>query len=172
MEYSRRIEVFTKVKDQYLRLVTAVLWKLTGDRQLFEEALQYALLGMWQHVDKLEGDKAPFYIYRIALSANSKAWHDRVGKNGDQVPEWAAVDKAPDDKVGQLELLDVVRRAIAGLPENQSKAVAMRYLEEKDYEEIARDLGCSEVACRSHVCKALATLRNRLCATADRERTS
>jgi RNA polymerase sigma factor (sigma-70 family) len=169
MEHLRRIEVFTKVKDQYLQLVTAVLWKLTGDRQLFEEAMQYTLLGMWQYVEKLDSDKAPFYIYRIALSANSKAWHNRVGKNGDQVPEWAAVDGSPDDKVGQQETLDVVRRAIAGLPENQSKALVMRYLEQKEYQEIARSLGCSEVASRSHVCKALATLRSRLCGTADRE---
>ena len=34
MEHLRRIEVFTRVKDRYLQLVTAVLWKLTGDRQL------------------------------------------------------------------------------------------------------------------------------------------
>src|SRR3989304_2717144 len=100
MEHSRRIEVFTKVKDQYLQLVTAVLWKLTGDRQLFEEAMQYTLLGMWQHVEKLDGDKAPYYIYRIALSANSKAWHNRVGKNGDQVPDRAAIDGSSEDKAG------------------------------------------------------------------------
>jgi RNA polymerase sigma factor (sigma-70 family) len=169
MEYSRRIEVFTKVKDQYLRLVTAVLWKLTGDRQLFEEAMQYTLLGMWQHVEKLDGDKAPFYIYRIALSANSKAWHDRVAKNGDQVPDWAAVDKSPEDKAGQAELVGMVRRAIAQLPESQSKAIVMRYLEQREYGQIAQTLGCSEVASRSHVCKALASLRTRLRGLLDEE---
>ena len=169
MEYSTRIEIFTKVKDQYLQMVTAVLWKLTGDRQLFEEAMQYTLLGMWQYVEKLDSDKAPFYIYRIALSANSKAWHNRVGKNGDQVPDWAAVDRSPEDKAGQAEMVARVRQAIAGLPENQSRAIVMRYLEQKEYDQIARALGCSEVASRSHVCKALATLRSRLCGTADRE---
>jgi len=162
MEYSRRIEVFTRVKDQYLQLVTAVLWKLTGDRQLFEEAMQYTLMGMWQHVEKLDGDKAPSYIYRIALSANSKAWRNRVGKNGDQIPERAAVDKSPEDRAGQAELVAKVRRAIARLPENQSKAIVMRYLGQREYDEIARTLGCSEVASRSHVCKALASLRSRL----------
>jgi len=162
MEYSRRIEVFTKVKDQYLQMVTAVLWKLTGDRQLFEEAMQYTLLGIWQHIEKLDGDKAPSYIYRIALSANSKAWRDRVGRNGDQVLEPEAVDSMPDDKAGHEELVAKVRQAIARLPENQSKAVVMRYLEQRDYDQIALVLGCSEVASRSHVCKALAGLRARL----------
>jgi len=169
MEYSRRIEVFSKVKDQYLRLVTAVLWKLTGDREIFEEAMQYALLGMWQHVEKLNGDKAPAYLYRIALSANSKAWHNRVGQNSDQVPDRATVDAGPEDKAGQAELVAEVQRAVARLPENQSKAIVMRYLEQRDYDEIARILGCSEVASRSHVCKALAALRSRLHGCLDEE---
>jgi len=169
MEHSRRIEVFTKVKDQYLQLATAVLWRLTGDRQLFEEAMQYTLLGMWQHVEKLDGDKAPFYLYRIALSANSKAWHNRVGKNSDPVPDRAAMDRGPEDKAGHEELVAKVRQAIAGLPENQSRAIVMRYLEQKEYDQIARALGCSEVASRSHVCKALAGLRSRLRGTLDEE---
>jgi len=65
----------------------SVLWKLTGDKELFTEAMQYALLGMWEHIEKLSGKKAGAYIYRIALTANSRAWRNRIGKDGQIQPK-------------------------------------------------------------------------------------
>jgi DNA-directed RNA polymerase specialized sigma24 family protein len=38
----------------------------------------------------------------------------------------------------------------------------MRYFEQQQYNEIAEKLGCSEAAARSHVSKALATLKSKL----------
>lgn len=74
MKYSRRVEIFRQVKERYAGFLASVLWKLTGDKELFAEALQYSMLAMWKNVEKLTGKKAGAYIYRIALTANSKAW--------------------------------------------------------------------------------------------------
>jgi len=82
MKFSKQAEIFERARTRYTAFLASVLWKLTGDRELFTEAMQYALLGMWQHVGKLNGNKAGAYIYKIALSANSKAWRNRIGKNG------------------------------------------------------------------------------------------
>ena len=82
MNHSERLALFEKVRTRYLVFLTSVLWKLTGDKELFAEAMQYALLGMWQHVEKLKGKNAGAYIYRIALTANSRAWRNRIGNNG------------------------------------------------------------------------------------------
>jgi len=82
MNYSKRAELFRQLRTKHAGYLASVLWKLTGDRELFTEAMQYALLGMWQHIEKLKGKKAPAYIYRIVLTANSKAWRDRIGRNG------------------------------------------------------------------------------------------
>ena len=68
MKFSKRAEIFRQVKAQYIDYLASVLWKLTGDRELFTEAMQYTLLGMWQHVEKLNGKKAGAYIYRIMLT--------------------------------------------------------------------------------------------------------
>jgi DNA-directed RNA polymerase specialized sigma24 family protein len=38
----------------------------------------------------------------------------------------------------------------------------MRYLEQQGYEDIARNLGCSEAGARSNVSKALAALKDKL----------
>ncbi len=83
MKYAKRLEIFEQVRAEYAGFLTSVLWKLTGDRELFAEAFQYALLGMWRNVEKLNSKKAGAYIYRIALTANSKAWQtQRHGETG------------------------------------------------------------------------------------------
>ena len=159
MDYSQRLELFEKLKAEYTGLLTGILWKLTSDKELFAEALQFALLGMWQNIEKLSAPKAAGYIYRIALSANSKAWRNRIGKNG----------QLPDNIVAQIrqeetdaETVHSVRKAISRLPEKQSQALVMRYIDQFDYETIAAKLNCTADTARSHVSKALATLRQRV----------
>lgn len=169
MKDSERLEIFNNVRAKYLAFLSAVLWKLTGDRELFTEAMQYALLGIWQHVEKLSGKKAPSYIYRIALSANSRAWRNRIGKNGQIDPEMVGAGKDPGEQADRAELVAKVRQTIAQLPDRQSKAIVMRYLEQHDYQTIAQKLGCTSGAARSHVSKAVAALKIKLAKLAGQE---
>jgi len=162
MRHDERIEVFDRLRAKHLPFVTAVLWRLAGDREIFAEAMQYALLGIWRHVEKLEGANAHGYIYRIALSANSRAWRNRVGRDGQVLPALAALREESGRQPDQAELRQAVRRAIASLPAKQGRAVVMRYLEQQSYPTIAAVLGCTEPTARSHVSKAVATLRSRL----------
>lgn len=162
MKQSRRMEIFEKVRAEYADFLPAVLWKLTGDRELFTEAMQNALLLMWQNVEKLKGEKAGGYIYKIALSANSKAWRSRIGKNG-QLPKDRISDNAESgETIDQAELAVKLRKAISLLPEKQSAAIVLRYFEQKEYGAIADKLRCSNAGARSHVSKALAALKNKL----------
>lgn len=161
MKYSERLETFEKARSGYADFLTAVLWKLTGDRELFTEAMQNALLGMWQNVEKLKGEKAGGYIYKIALSANSRAWRNRVGKNGQLPKDQVEADKYHCDSIEQIELMKKLRKAISLLPDKQSTAIVLRYFEQKDYDAIAGNLHCTNAGARSHVSKALATLKNK-----------
>jgi RNA polymerase sigma factor (sigma-70 family) len=167
MKYSKRAEVFRQLRTRYSGFLTSVLWKLTGDRELFTEAMQNALLGMWRNVEKLTGKKAGAYIYRIALTANSKAWRNRIGKDGQISRGQAGIKEDPAARIGESELAVMVRRAIAQLPARQSRAIVMRYLEQKDYKEISAELGCTEAGARSNVSKAVATLKKKLASLAE-----
>ncbi len=169
MKYSKRAETFRQVKAKYIDYLASVLWKLTGDRELFTEAMQYTLLGMWQHVEKLNGKKAGAYIYRIMLTANSKAWRDRIGKNGEFHRSQISVEESPEEKIGRLELVEKVRKALSRLPAKQGKAIVMRHLEQQDYGNIAAQLRCSQAGARSHVSKAIATLKSKLATLAEQE---
>ena len=166
MKHSERLELFEKVRARYSVFLLSVLWKLAGDKELFTEAMQYTLLGMWRHVEKLNGREAGAYIYRIALTANSRAWRNRIGQNGQFDRDRIGIEPEPSEKTHRLELAAKVRKAISRLPDKQGKAIVMRYLEQHDYPAIAERLHCSQAGARSHVSKALATLKDKLAALA------
>ena len=161
MRYSKRLELFGKLKSDYIGYLTATLWKLTCDTDIFDEAIQYAFLAIWMNLEKLTGPQAGAYIYRIALSANSKAWRNRIGKNG-QIPNATLTGRPASEEVADAETLNLVRKEIAKLPEQQAQAIVMRYIEQTDYKAIADKLNCAEDTARSHVSKAISTLRNNL----------
>lgn len=161
MRYSKRLELFEKLKNEYAGYLTSTLWKLTGNPDIFDEAFQYALLAVWMNLEKLTGSSAGAYIYRIALSANSKAWRNRVGKNG-HMPDAAPISSPISEEAVDAETLNLVRKEIAKLPEQQAQAIVMRYIEQSDYRDIADKLNCAEDTARSHVSKAINTLRNNL----------
>jgi len=167
MKHSKRAELFRQVKADYIDFLASVLWKLTGDRELFTEAMQYSLLGMWQHVEKLNGRQAGSYIYRIALTANSKAWRNRIGRDGQISRNQVSIEKSPEENVDSSELVQRIRRAVAQLPAKQAKAIVMRYFEQQDYHAVAEKLNCTQAGARSHVSKAIATLKNKLAALKD-----
>ncbi len=57
---------------------------------------------------------------------------------------------------------DEIARLLAGLSEAQRAAVAGRVVEEREYAEIAAELGLSEPATRKHVSRGLQALRTRI----------
>ncbi len=169
MNYAKRAELFKQLRTRHADYLASVLWKLTGDRELFADAMQYVLLGMWQHIEKLNGRKAAAYIYRIMLTANSRAWRDRIGKNGHFNQNQIGLQQSPDEQLDRIELVEKVRQAISRLPAKQAKAIVMRYFEQQDYENIASQLSCSPAGARSHVSKAIAALKSRLTCLAKQE---
>jgi RNA polymerase sigma factor (sigma-70 family) len=162
MRQSERLEIFEKLRAEYSVFLLSVLWKLTGDRELFAEAMQYTLMGMWEHIEKLNGRKAGAYIYRIALTANSRAWRNRIGGNGKLPTSQIDIDQDPGEKIERIELTAKVRKAISRLPDKQGRAIVMRYLEQHDYDTISEKLCCTKTSARSHVSKALAALKDKL----------
>ncbi|TWT80266.1 RNA polymerase sigma factor [Planctomycetes bacterium CA13] len=162
MKRSKRVERFNRLRAEHSEMLTSVLWKLAGDREVFAEAFQNALMGIWEHIEKLDDQHAGGYIYRITLSANSKAWRNRLGRDGCSDQSWGEAEACPEDMLDQNETATTIRQAVAELPTKQSQAVALRYLEAQDYETIAKQMSCSQAGARSLVSKAIATLRTKL----------
>lgn len=162
MKQADRREQFEAIFERHGDFLKACLWKLTGDTDRFADAWQDVLIAVWRHLEKINDRNARAYLYRIVLSSASRAWRIRSGA-ASPLPEFLICpEKGPLEQTLDTELADAVRREIARLPLQQGQAVAMRYLESRDYCQIADVLDCTEAAARSHVSKALAGLRKRL----------
>jgi len=159
MDHAARLKLFDAVWAEHGQLVEAALWRLTGDRERFGEALQESLLQIWRHLDKLQGPSARAYLYRIGRSAAAQAWRKRAGSRPDVSNDQPAAGDRPDELASRREMIAAVRRAISELPEPHARAITLRYLEQKEYDAIAREMECPPATTRTYVSRGLAALR-------------
>ncbi|MEP9385278.1 SigE family RNA polymerase sigma factor [Nocardioides sp. KR10-350] len=138
---------------------------VTGTQAEAEDAVQSALeraYVRWDHVVRADDPEA--YVRRMVANEHVSLW--RRGRRR----EWPVADVRGSDPRGQgdgdpaeeVALTEAVRRVCDGLPRQQRAAVVLRYYEDRDYDEIADLLGCSEATARSHVHRALVALRKEL----------
>jgi RNA polymerase sigma-70 factor (sigma-E family) len=101
---------------------------------------------------------AEAYVRRSIVNAAISAW--RKGRR--QVLDDALEPPPADDGSQYRADADHAWALCAGLPPQQRAAVVLRYYEDLSYAEISRVLDCPEATARSHVHRALASLRTRL----------
>ena len=63
-----------------------------------------------------------------------------------------------DDRIAATSLAPALTHAVSALPREQRRALELRVLQQLDYEEVARALGCTQNAARLRVSRALRSL--------------
>ena len=150
--------------DEFVRARLPALLRfakvLCVDRGLAEDVVQEVLLrasARWDELARLDMPEA--YVRRMIVNEYlswRRKW-SRVTPVAD-VPEGPA---SPDVAVG-LTARDQLVREIAMLPRRQRAVLVLRYFGGLTDAEIAADLGCAEGTVRSHLSRALASLRIRI----------
>lgn len=123
------------------------------------DAAQEALLRLWVALDagtRIEQPGAWTFrtLYRICMDQHR--WRRRVRGLMERIGPTPEVQ--PPDRVELIAAWDAVER----LPERQRLAVYLRYRADLPFEEIGAILGIAAVSARSHVSRALDTLRELL----------
>lgn len=150
--------------DEWVGVRAAALLRfaylVTGSQQEAEDAVQSALtraLERWSRVRRTTDPDQ--YVRRMIVNEHVSGW--RRGRRRESPV--AEVRQAPGaDPADAVARADAVWRVCAGLPRQQRAAVVLRYYEDLEYAEIAALLQISEVTARSHVHRALASLRSEL----------
>ncbi|MFD9735588.1 sigma-70 family RNA polymerase sigma factor [Umezawaea sp. NPDC059074] len=134
---------------------------LTCDAQLAQDVVQECLLRAqqkWQRIGALDAPAA--YVKRM-ITNEYLSWRRRRAAK-DVAMSHAALDAVGStavDAVGRYDERDAMLRRIALLPRKQRAAVVLRYYDGFDDDEIADVLGCAAGTVRSHISRALTTLR-------------
>lgn len=117
--------------------------------------------------DPGDGSAAPwlFGIARNLIASHRRSgWIEAKARKRLRVPPLAEVDliDAADEHVDATASRAELERALEALPETQRDAVRLRVVDGLDYEDIARQLSCTETTARKWVSLGLRFLRTRM----------
>jgi RNA polymerase sigma-70 factor, ECF subfamily len=165
---------FDFLLQKYRSPLVNFLYRMVRDAATAEDLAQEVFLRVYRaRKQYVPSAKFTTWLFRIATNLALNSVRDNRYRRL-EVPLDAPVeeDEAPrelparemriDEHMIERDRTEVIRRAIAALPEKQRAAVLLHKYEEMEYGEIARILDCSESALKSLLFRAYENLRVQL----------
>jgi len=160
---------FEELVALYDKRLFNVMYGLTADYHDALDLTEEAFIRAMKAYPRFRGDSDPFtWLYRIALNVLKK----RYKKNARRAELWQQHqenDPAPraETRTAEHSLLEeeraqLVRQAIARLPDGFREAITLRYIDEMSYEQIAAAAGCSMGTVKSRISRGKALLADSL----------
>jgi RNA polymerase sigma-70 factor (ECF subfamily) len=161
-------EAFKALYDRYRDRVYNLIFYTTGDELGAEDVLQIVFVKIYQGLAgfRFEASLAT-WIYRITVN---ECLNQQRGRSAQHVPFEALLGSdeemdgsaAADLQHAEGERREIIRRAVMELSPKLRAVVALKYLEDLSYEEIASVLECSPGTVASRLNRALTDLEARL----------
>jgi RNA polymerase sigma-70 factor (sigma-E family) len=149
------------VEEQYPQ-VEGALVLYTGDRARAQELTQETFARVCQHWDRVERMDAPGpWVHRVAMNLAHSA-HRRRGAERRATERAVARGEGADRPApdAPLELTELVRAALLGLPERERAVVVLRFYADLSVDETAAALGIPSGTVKTTTRRAMATLRD------------
>ncbi len=161
-------EAFKALYDRYRDRVYNLIFYTTGDEVGAEDLLQIIFVKIHRGLPgfRFEASLAT-WIYRITVN---ECLNQQRGRSAQHIPFEALLGSddemdsgaAADLQHAEGERREIIHRAVMELPPKLRAVVALKYLEDLSYEEIASVLECSSGTVASRLNRALSTLEARL----------
>ena len=174
--------------DRYVDAVFAAANRLTSDRQVAEEVVQETFLALWNRAELFDPTVGSLAAWLHTIARNRTVDRLRAAgrrptliplssaagdDEGDQVAldrlvgagsviGGAAVGRGPEGELAVTELREILRDALADLPDAERTAIVLAYREELTQSEIAERLGWPLGTVKTRTRRALLRLREAL----------
>lgn len=131
--------------------------------ELTAETFAQAALSLRRFRDEADGSALP-WLYGIARNllrryhASAKVETRARIRLGMPITSYELDQEAADERLDAERLAPRLADALDSLPSGQREALELRVVQELTYDEVASSLGCSQVAARIRVTRALGTL--------------
>jgi RNA polymerase sigma-70 factor (ECF subfamily) len=153
-------DAFAELVERHEAMVYSLAWNFFGDRSRAEEIAQDVFLQLYRNLHTIESDSHLLYWLRqvttrrcidVARRARLKAVS--LDDAGELHANPKAIDPLLDRRLKQL---------VRELPDTQRAVVTLRYQEDLDPSEICRIVGLPVNTVKSHLHRALQSLRRKL----------
>ncbi len=159
---------FTALFDRYHATLYSYGFKLSGNTNLVEDAVQDVFIDVWRLRKTLtpEVTSVKFYLFRALRRRIHRAQLSfPVSREITEIREHASIPTTRSfesdliEQEIQQQLTGWLYSSVAQLPSRQGEAITLRYFEEFSISESAIIMGVSEKSVRNFIYKALCTLR-------------
>jgi RNA polymerase sigma-70 factor (ECF subfamily) len=174
--------------DRYVDAVFAAASRLTSDRQVAEEVVQETFLALWNRAELFDPTVGSLAAWLHTIARNRTVDRLRAAgrrpnliplssASGEDEEAGAALDRlvgagsviggagiglGPEGELATTELRQVIRQALAELPDPERTAIVLAYREELTQTEIAERLGWPLGTVKTRTRRALLRLRGAL----------
>ena len=157
---------FEAVYEEYYQPLLRYLCKKTGSLQDAEDLTSETFLYCYRSYDSYDPEKSAVstWLYLAANSRLKNYYRDR--RDHVEISELENLLPAEETDMDRAAYLEQLRGFLAKkletLPERQQQVIAMRFFQEKDYDEIADTLGTSAGNIRVILSRALDRLKKEM----------
>lgn len=170
-------DAFAELVGRYRNQITSYIYRMTNDYDGAVDLAQETFLRVYRAAGRYQTTHAfSTYIYRIATNLAISELRKRnrrrlvsltgllASNDGHEVRDFNPADERPlqDASLVDWERREVVKRAIATLPERYRAPLVLRDIEGKSYDEIAAILRTSEGTVKSRINRARNFLRDKM----------
>lgn len=168
------LDAFNLLVERYERPLYNLCLRMLSSPQPAEDATQEAFISAYRSLESFHGGSFKAWLLRIGSNAcydEMRRQRSRPSRSLDApIGEYERTIDVPDagptpeESAENVELGDVLREAIAGLPPDQRLAIILRDVQGLDYEEIAEATNANLGTVKSRINRARSRLRKVLSA--------
>jgi RNA polymerase sigma-70 factor, ECF subfamily len=145
-----KTEALSVLYDRYARLVYGLALQATGEPASAEEVTQDTFLRAWENAATYQSEKGKVSTWLASIARNrsidlmrrKQARRENTQVSLDELPSFTLQgNENVENEVDLRSKQRAVRRALAKLPEDQRKALALAYFRGMTHEQIAESLG-------------------------------
>jgi RNA polymerase sigma-70 factor, ECF subfamily len=152
---------FAGIVREHQGLVFSLGYRFFGDPGLAEDIAQEVFLELFRSLDSIE---SPLHLKMWLRKVTTHRCIDEARRR--RVRPQLSIDEMPDlpshPKEADPLLCDALRRYVTALPEGQRAVVLLRYQEDLDPTDIARELDMPVNTVKSYLHRALGVLRDKV----------
>lgn len=162
---------FERLFERHRTLVFRFAYQMMPRRDDAEDIVQEAFVRAYQNLDRYR-DEAKFTTWLLRIVSNLCTDQARMATRRQALEQqesggglsWMTIGET-EDPVRNLEAdrkVEAIRKALAALPIHHRSAIILRDVEEREYTDIAKILGCTVGGAKLRVLRARRALRDRV----------